>query len=163
MSKCERLARKSMLCRKWVGSDNGCVIQRTLEQRYAPLIQLVHQLAQSVVANHTMKFGKYTGGSLQKLREEVWHSYEKDNVWLSFDALKITHPVTEAICGNRYSISLYTPGKLDPLLGQPPVGVTSPKTPMPNPSTPLSGGAWASTRETEREIATTHWRQSGAI
>ena len=32
--------------------------------------------------NHTMKFGKYTGSSLQMLREEVWHSYDKDDVWL---------------------------------------------------------------------------------
>ena len=46
------------------------------------------------------------------LREEVWHLYDKDNVWLSFDALKVSHRVTEVICGNQYSITLYTPGKL---------------------------------------------------
>ena len=31
------------------GSDNGCVIKRTLEQKYATLSRLVHQTAQSVV------------------------------------------------------------------------------------------------------------------
>ena len=62
-----------------------------------------------------MKFGRYTGGSLQMLREEVWHSYDKDNVWMSLDALKVTHRVTEVIWGNRYSITLFTPGKLDRL------------------------------------------------
>ena len=49
------------------------------------------------------------------LKEEVWHSYDKDNVWLSFDALKVTHRVTEVLCGNRYSITLFTPGKLERL------------------------------------------------
>ena len=107
------------------GSDNGCLVKRTLEPRDAQLIQLVHQLAQAVKGqalphlgfqileleqgqvlnqhrdyhnhnhpdyrNHTMKFGKYSGGSLQMLREEVWHSYDQDNVWLSFDALRVTH------------------------------------------------------------------------
>ena len=62
-----------------------------------------------------MKFGKYMGGSLQWLREEAWHSYDKDNVSLSFDALKVTHRVTEMTRGNRYSITLFTPGKLDRL------------------------------------------------
>ena len=65
--------------------------------------------------NHTVKFGKYKGGSLQMLREEVWHSYDKDNMRLSFDALKVTHRVTEVVCGNGYSITLFTPGKLDRL------------------------------------------------
>ena len=58
--------------------------------------------------NHTMKFGKYTGGSLHMLREEVWQSYDKDNVWLSFDALRVTRRVNGVICGVRYSITLYT-------------------------------------------------------
>ena len=49
------------------------------------------------------------------LIEEVWHSYDKDNVWLSFDALKVTHRVTEVLCGNRCSITLFTPGKLERL------------------------------------------------
>ena len=38
--------------------------------------------------NHTMKFGKYSGGSLQMLRYGRWHSYDVENQWLSFDALK---------------------------------------------------------------------------
>ena len=48
--------------------------------------------------NHTMKFGKYSGGSLQMLRYGKWHSYDAENQWLSFDALKFLHrvqPVTE--------------------------------------------------------------------
>ena len=62
-----------------------------------------------------MKFENYMGGSLQMLRDGVWHSYDKDNVWLSFDALKVTHRVNEVLCGHRYSITLYIPGKLDRL------------------------------------------------
>ena len=42
-------------------------------------------------------------------------SYDKDNVWLSFDALKAPRRVTEVVCWNRYSITLFTPGKLDRL------------------------------------------------
>ena len=53
------------------------------------------------------------GGSLQMLRDGVWHFYDKDNVWLSFDALKVTHRVNEVLRGNRYSNTLCTPGKLD--------------------------------------------------
>ena len=49
------------------------------------------------------------------LREEVWHSYDKDNVWMLFDALKVTHRITEVTGGNRCSITLLTPGKLDRL------------------------------------------------
>ena len=62
-----------------------------------------------------MKFGNYMGGSLQMLRDGVWHSYDKDNVWLSFDALKVTHRVNEVLCGHRYSITFYTPSTLDRL------------------------------------------------
>ena len=38
--------------------------------------------------NHTMKFGRYRGGSLQMLRDGTWHSYEKENQW--FDAVKVS-------------------------------------------------------------------------
>ena len=34
--------------------------------------------------NHTMKFGKYRGGSLQMMRNGTWHSYDTENQWLSF-------------------------------------------------------------------------------
>ena len=50
--------------------------------------------------NHTMKFGNYSGGSLQMLRYGKWHSYDAENQWLSFDALKFVHrvqPVTEGL------------------------------------------------------------------
>ena len=45
--------------------------------------------------NHTMKFGKYKGGPLQMLRNGTWHSYDTENQWLSFDALKVVHQVTQ--------------------------------------------------------------------
>ena len=68
--------------------------------------------------NHTMKFGKYMGGSLQMLRNGQWYSYDTENQWLSFDALKVVHKVTPVTKGERYSITLYTPGKLDRLTAQ---------------------------------------------
>ena len=68
--------------------------------------------------NHTMKFGKYSGGSLQMLRYGKWHSYDADNQWLSFDALKFVHRVQPVTQGQRYSITLYTPGKLERLTAQ---------------------------------------------
>ena len=68
--------------------------------------------------NHTMKFGKYGGGSLQLLRNGEWYSYDKENQWLSFDALKVVHKVTPVPSGERYSITLYTPWKLNRLTAQ---------------------------------------------
>ena len=68
--------------------------------------------------NHTMKFGKYTGGSLQMLRDGQWHSYDTERQWMSFDALKVVHRVTPVVKGARYSITLHTPGKLDRLTAQ---------------------------------------------
>ena len=68
--------------------------------------------------NHTMKFGRYTGGSLQMLRNGEWYSYDNDCQWMSFDALKVVHRVTPVQTGARYSITLYTPGKLDRLTAQ---------------------------------------------
>ena len=68
--------------------------------------------------NHTMKFGNYSGGSLQMLRYGRWHSYDVDNQWLSFDALKFVHRVQPVTKGCRYSITLYTPGKLERLTAQ---------------------------------------------
>ena len=68
--------------------------------------------------NHTMKFGTYEGGSLQMLRDGVWHSYDRDCQWLSFDALRFVHRVQPVTSGFRYSITLYTPGKLERLTAQ---------------------------------------------
>ena len=68
--------------------------------------------------NHTMKFGNYSGGSLQMLRHGKWHSYDAENQWLSFDALKFVHRVQPVTEGCRYSITLYTPGKLERLTAQ---------------------------------------------
>ena len=68
--------------------------------------------------NHTMKFGKYAGGSLQMLRYGTWHSYDIDCQWLSFDALRFVHRVKPVTSGARYSITLYTPGKLERLTAQ---------------------------------------------
>ena len=101
--------------------DRSCVIKRTLDYDYEPLITLVHESAQNAAGsmlpylgfqilrlgagqnlnqhrdyhnqpdypNHTMKFGKYMGGSLQMLRDGQWHSYDAECQWLSFDALKV--------------------------------------------------------------------------
>ena len=68
--------------------------------------------------NHTMKFGSYKGGSLQMLRYGTWHSYDSDCQWLSFDALRFVHRVQPVTSGARYSITLYTPGKLEHLTAQ---------------------------------------------
>ena len=68
--------------------------------------------------NHTMKFGNYKGGSLQMLRYERWHSYDVDCQWLSFDAVKFVHRAQPVTAGARYSITLYTPGKLERLTAQ---------------------------------------------
>ena len=39
------------------------------------------------------------------LRVEKWHSYDKENQWLSFDALKVVHQVTPVTWSERYSIT----------------------------------------------------------
>ena len=65
-----------------------------------------------------MKFGKYKGGCLQILRDGAWHSYDKESQWLSFDALKVVHQVIAVTWGERYSITLYTPGMLAHLTAQ---------------------------------------------
>ena len=114
------------------GSDRSCVIKRTFHHQFDPLIALVHELAQNAVGpmlpylgfqilrlgvgqslnqhrdyhnhpdypNHTLKFGKYMGGSLQMLIK--WYSYDTENQWLSFDALKVVHKVTPVTQGERY-------------------------------------------------------------
>ena len=120
------------------GSSRSCVIKRTLDHNSHPLMTLVHTLAQNALGpmlpylgfqilrlgegqslnNHTMKFGKYLGGSLQMWRGGQWYSYDTENQWLSFDALKVVHRVTPVTRGARYSITLYTPGKLERLTAQ---------------------------------------------
>ena len=51
------------------------------------------------------------------LRDGQWHSYDTECQWMSFDALKWC---IESHSGKRarYSITLYTPGKLDRLTAQ---------------------------------------------
>ena len=132
------------------GSDRSCVIKRSMDIEYQPLINCVHQLAQNAAGsalpylgiqslklgkgqqlnqhrdylnhpeypNHTMKFGSYKGGSLQMLRSGTWHSFDIDCQWLSFDALRFVHRVQPVTSGFRYSITLYTPGKLERLTTQ---------------------------------------------
>ena len=46
------------------------------------------------------------------------YSYNTENQWLSFDALKVVHQFTPVTEGEWYSITLYTPGKLDRLTAQ---------------------------------------------
>ena len=52
------------------------------------------------------------------LRYGRWHSYDVDCQWLSFDAVKFVHRVQPVTAGARYSITLYTPGKLERLTAQ---------------------------------------------
>ena len=52
------------------------------------------------------------------LRYGAWHSYDSDCQWLSFDALRFVHRVKPVTSGSRYSITLYTPGKLERLTAQ---------------------------------------------
>ena len=68
--------------------------------------------------NHTMKFGRYQGGSLRMLRDGTWHSCDTRCQWVSVDALKVGHQVTPISWGERYSITLFTPGKLERLTTQ---------------------------------------------
>ena len=49
------------------------------------------------------------------LSDGEWCSYDKENQWLLFDALKVVHQVTAVTWGERFSITLYTPGKLERL------------------------------------------------
>ena len=83
-------------------SEKGCVIKRTHEQKYSRLIQVVHKLAQSVIGAAL----PYLGLQLLKLergqnlnQHRDYHNHPEypnhtmkfgDNVWLSFDALKVT-------------------------------------------------------------------------
>ena len=107
------------------GSDRSCVIKRTLDPVQILKLEAGQELNQHRdyhnhpdYPNHTMKFGKYSGGSLQMLRYGTWHSYDVDCQWLSFDALKFVHRVQPVTAGKRYSITLYTPGKLERLTAQ---------------------------------------------
>ena len=68
--------------------------------------------------NHTLNFGTFQGGQLEMLRNGVWSSYARTMVWLSFDALKVVHRVTPVSSGTRFSITLYTPGKLERLTAE---------------------------------------------
>ena len=52
------------------------------------------------------------------LRDGEWCSYDKENQWLSFDALKVVQQVTAVTKGERFSITLCTPGKLERLTAQ---------------------------------------------
>ena len=102
------------------GSDRSCVIKRTLDHQFDPLVALVHELAQNAVGpllpylgfqifrlgvgqslnqhrdyhnhpdypNHTMKFGKYMGGSLQMLRNGQWYSYDTENQWFQMVVIR---------------------------------------------------------------------------
>ena len=68
--------------------------------------------------NHTLNFGKFSGGRLEMLRGGAWTSYARTMVWLSFDALKVVHKVTPVSEGVRYSVTLHTPGKLGHLTSE---------------------------------------------
>ena len=68
--------------------------------------------------NHTMKFWQVHRRLAANVEKWEWHAHDTENQWLSFDALKVVHKVTPVTEGERYSITLYTPGKLDRLTAQ---------------------------------------------
>ena len=72
--------------------------------------------------NRTMKFGKYTGGSLQMLRNGQWYSYDNDCQWMSFDALEgcsSSHTSADRSLILHYPLHPWQVGSLDsPGLGQ---------------------------------------------
>ena len=68
--------------------------------------------------NHTLNFGRFSGGRLEMLREGAWVSKARTMFWLSFDALKVVHRVTPVTERVRYSVILCTPGKLERLTAE---------------------------------------------
>ena len=119
------------------GSERSCVIRRTTDYKCACLMDLVHQLALNadgpalpyldfqilkleVGQNlnqqrdyHTMKFGREA--HCRCCENGVWCSYDKEGQWLSFDGRKVVHQVTAVTQGERFSITLFTLGKLERL------------------------------------------------
>ena len=103
------------------GSDHSCVMKRTSDYQYCGLFDLVRQLAQNAVgpALPCLGFQILKLGAGQNLNQHrTTTTIDKENQWLSFDALKVVHQVTAVTCGERYSITLYTPGKLERLTAQ---------------------------------------------
>ena len=68
--------------------------------------------------SHTLNFGKFSGGRLEMLHEGAWNSYARMMVWLSFDAQRVAHRVTPITEGVRYSVTVYTPEKLERLTSE---------------------------------------------
>ena len=48
------------------------------------------------------------------MRDGQWYSYDTENQWLSFDALKVVHKVTPVAQGERYSSHLVHTWKVGP-------------------------------------------------
>ena len=65
--------------------------------------------------NYTINFGKYEGGHLEMLRNEEWQSCAVPLIWTEFTADIIEHRVREVASGERFSVTLFTPGHLDKL------------------------------------------------
>ena len=62
--------------------------------------------------NYTINFGKYEGGHLEMLRDGEWQSCAVPLIWTEFTADIVEHRVREVTSGDRFSVTLFTPGHL---------------------------------------------------
>ena len=125
-------------------SDRSCVIKRTTDYQYHGLIDQVHQLAQNAVGPALPYLGFQIlklGVGLNLNQHRHYHNHpdypnqtkgedpcrccvlecgicDEENQRLSFDALKVVHQVTAVTWGERYSITMYTTGRLERLTAQ---------------------------------------------
>eukprot|EP00971_Amphidinium_carterae_P032729 644377-Amphidinium_carterae.2 len=70
------------------------------------------------VPNHTICFGNFEGGLFQVARKiesdsNVWELIGLARTWVSFYAKSLKHKVSEVTRGTRYSVTYYTPGRLN--------------------------------------------------
>eukprot|EP00971_Amphidinium_carterae_P297008 5900456-Amphidinium_carterae.1 len=70
------------------------------------------------VPNHTICFGDYGGGLFQVMRQtengsDAWEIIGLAKTWVSFYAKSLRHKVSEVTKGCRYSVTFYTPGRLN--------------------------------------------------
>ena len=65
--------------------------------------------------NYTINFGHYEGGHLEMLRNDEWESCAVPLMWVELTADIIRHRVREVTKGTRYSLTLFTPSRLERL------------------------------------------------
>ena len=125
------------------GLRNGCVVRRTFQEQYQEVLLKVHALASCCskelpylgvyvtqlmagqrlnrhkdyrnqeYLNYTINFGQYEGGHLEMLRNGEWQSCAVPLVWTEFTADIIEHIVREVTSGERFAVTLFTPGHLE--------------------------------------------------